>query len=203
MTTYADLRQRVLDGDDSVTAAQLEKAKRDEDFAALRREAVVLAAERSAEEQRQIEVEQLHDRARAAATTGMTEMQAHYRNALEALRALRAGMVAYSTEVHAITQVTQQLGVTDIEIPRGFNIEHEIDRLVARTASRGVHHAPFSRLVDQEYRDEAERALAAQELRRIEREEQRRAEMEQAAAERQQEQRRLDEQRRLHESVAQ
>ena len=34
-TTYTDLRQRMIDGDNTITAVQLDKARRDEEFAAL------------------------------------------------------------------------------------------------------------------------------------------------------------------------
>ncbi|WP_148576055.1 hypothetical protein [Nocardioides caldifontis] len=194
-TTYEDLRQRMLDGDDTITAAQLDKARRDAEFEELQRQAAEAATERTAEQQRQAAIEVLRGRAEVAQTSGLSEMQAAYRKALEALRALRAGMETYNAEAGAIAGIAKKLGASDVDTPRAFDVAHEMSRLAEQAKTDRPHRVglfTLSRLVDADYRAEAEEDDARRRAVAKENERQRLADLERQRAEREAEQQRLD-----------
>lgn len=153
--TYTDLRQRMIDGDATITAAQLDKARRDEEFAGLQAEADAAAEARTAEHERQAALAALKADAQALADKDFTELQKHYRTAVDSLRALRQGMAAFNRDQYRVQAEASRrlLDGEDFgqEIPAQLNAEFELDRLVNEAKSTAIPwHA--SRLHDEETR---------------------------------------------------
>lgn len=154
-TTYTDLRQRMIDGDTTITAAQLDKARRDEEFAGLQAEAEAAARDRSAEQDRQARLDQLRADAVALAEKDFTTLQKHYRTAVDSLRALRQGMADFNRDQHRIQAEASRtlLDGEDFgqEIPAKVNPEFELDRLISEAKTTAI---PWhvSRLHDEETR---------------------------------------------------
>lgn len=163
--TYEELRQRLIDGDTTVTQSQLDTAwakhESQQRYAAIQSEAETAAEQRTAEEQRQAAIQTLRTRAEAANNASLTALQAAYRAALEGMRALRDGMQAYNTEAASIDRLAQELGAEDVTAPQTFSVDHELDRLDQQSRTDHPHHkdtlgTPYSRLLDTEYVTEAD-----------------------------------------------
>lgn len=153
--TYTDLRQRMIDGDTTITAAQLDKARRDEEFANLQSEADAAAQARGAEQERKARLETLRADAQALGEKDFAELQKHYRTAVDSLRALRQGMADFNRDQYRIqAEVSRTLLEGEDfgqDIPAKLNPEFELDRLIAEAKSTAV---PWhvSRLHDEETR---------------------------------------------------
>lgn len=93
-TTYDDLRQRMIDGDSTVTATALDKARRDSEFEALQREADDAASQREADAKHRAAVSELEADVRDATTSGLAELQTAYRQMVDAVTKLEQGLAA-------------------------------------------------------------------------------------------------------------
>jgi hypothetical protein len=150
-TTYQDLRERFINGEGSVTAAELDKARRDAEFEGLQAEAANAAATRQAEADRQAQIKTLTADAQELTTRGLGDLQAHYRTAVDALRALRLGMKDHNRQVFALKATARRLDAEDIGLPADLNGDFEIDRLIAESKTNAVPWRA-SRLHDDETR---------------------------------------------------
>lgn len=112
--TYEELRQRVLDGDTSVTAAALEKARRDAEFAGLQGEAERLAAERAARAEQEAAVTELRAGVERLATTGLDDMRAAYRAFVSAAGALQRAVADWQASTTPLRAVANRLGAIDV-----------------------------------------------------------------------------------------
>lgn len=154
-TTYDDLRQRMIDGDSSITAAQLDKARQAAEFEHVQAEAARAATERVAEAERQAAIEQVRADYDEASTSSIEHLRAARRTALDALRDLRHGMVEHNARAFRIQQRVTALGVDGLPVLSRFNVEHEMDRLEREARSDGQVTPPYSRLHDDQAKGSA------------------------------------------------
>lgn len=144
--TYDSLRQRMLDGDTTITAAQLDKARRDDDYEQLQAEAADAAADREATAQRERDIATLREDVAAFDDTGFADMQLQYETAFNALRTLRQAMTAWNQQVGTLQRRAAILGVDDLTIPAELNGPFELDRLERDARSDHEPTEPHSRL---------------------------------------------------------
>lgn len=150
--SYADLRQRIIDGDDTITPAQLDSARRQAEFDQVQVEATEAARARTAEEQRQAEVARVRAEYDQARSESVEHLKASRRAALDALSALRHGMAEHNRRAHRIQREITKYGIDDLEVLSQFNIDMELDRLEREGRRDGLPTPPYSRLHDDQAR---------------------------------------------------
>ncbi len=106
-STYDNLREQILAGDTSITATQIDRARRDDDYERLRQEAGQRAAETAAETARQKAIANLQRR--ADKLTVPRDLQAAYRRFVEAGQALTAGIDDHNNKIQALNAESKQL----------------------------------------------------------------------------------------------
>jgi hypothetical protein len=107
-SSYDELRDAYVNGDTSITPAQLEKARIADEMAALQAKRQRVAAEQQAQAEHDAAVEQLAADA-AAAATGLAKLQDEYQASVLAIRALRQSITAWRAARAVLANRAKQL----------------------------------------------------------------------------------------------
>lgn len=151
--SYESLRQRMLEGDTRVTPAQLDKARQAADHAALLEESARLKAERDQEWIRAARYAQAledfeADRKSHLDGSSLAAGQKLYRDAVKAVRALNAGLLAYRADYDALVDQGTLLGFTVGQSPETAGLggwdQLGVKRVLDAVTAEGSQHVPTS-----------------------------------------------------------
>lgn len=115
--TVADLRERMLAGDEKVTPTELAKAKAAEDFAVFEAEAAAAREEREREAERQRLIAELRVDVDAFLASKGAALQTAFVQHIESGRLLRDLLRQYKSERPALATRRRDLGATSEDVP--------------------------------------------------------------------------------------